>query len=179
MVNMVTAFRQQAHRQHRGDRFSRAGFAHHADNFTRPISSETWLSAWTSPRKMGKLRCKSSIDNTESLMTASLPDLGSSRSRRPSPNRLNPTAVIRIAAPETRSTTTGQARTLRPTATIAPHSAVGCCAPNPIKPSVAAIRMALPISSDACTISGGRALRRICQLIRCQRDAPKVRAACT
>ena len=34
MVNMVTAFRQQAHRQHRGDRFSRAGFAHHADNFT-------------------------------------------------------------------------------------------------------------------------------------------------
>ena len=22
----------------------------------RPISSETWLSAWTSPRKMGKLR---------------------------------------------------------------------------------------------------------------------------
>ena len=72
MVNMVTAFRQQAHRQHRGDRFSRAGFAHHADNFTPANLQRDVVERVDVTAKMGKLRCKSSIDNTESLMTASL-----------------------------------------------------------------------------------------------------------
>jgi hypothetical protein len=52
-MDPVAAFRQQPHGEHGGHGFTRSRFAHHADDLTLLISSETWFSAWTSPRKIG------------------------------------------------------------------------------------------------------------------------------
>src|SRR3546814_18240152 len=80
---------------------------------------------------------------------------GSSASRSPSPNRLMARTVIRMARPG--KVTTHQARVMnsRESASMAPHSGVGGCAPWPRHPSAAASRLAVEQLSGACKI--GRA----------------------
>ena len=62
-------------------------------------------------------------------------------------------------------------------ASIAPHSGVGGCAPSPRKPSAAASRMAKAIASVVGTINGGRLLGTIWLARTCQPLQPRPCAA--
>src|SRR3546814_16328159 len=77
--------------------------------------------------------------------------IASSASRSPSPNRLMARTVLRLARPG--KVTTHQARVMnsRASASMAPHSGVGGCAPWPRNPSAAAPRIAVEKLSVACT----------------------------
>ena len=111
-----------------------------------PISSETWFRAWTSRENR---EAQMQVFNIEYRFGHYClpPDFGSSRSRIPSPNRLKPGG--------NQNCRTGKAqyhhwsgRSYGPRPPSRPIRRWGCA--RPINPSVAAIRMALPISSDAC-----------------------------
>src|SRR5699024_7731448 len=74
---------------------------------------------------------------------------GSSASRNPSPNKLNPKTTSNMARPG-KVTTHGEfCNACLPSLNIAPHSGVGGCAPNPRKLSPAASKIAVPILNVA------------------------------
>src|SRR5258708_27560898 len=83
-------------------------------------------------------------------------DLASPASRSPSPSRLKPKLTMKIASPGMVATHHWSSSTCRPEETIAPHSGAGGCAPNPRKPSPAAVRVMPARSSVSRRVTLGR-----------------------
>src|SRR5713101_8871085 len=79
---------------------------------------------------------------------------GSSRSRRPSPMRLKPTTVTRIARPGKVAIHGAVSMNERPVASIDPHSGVGGLAPSPRNESPAVSTIMKPTVSVAMTMIG-------------------------
>src|SRR6185369_12839511 len=75
------------------------------------------------------------------------PCLGSSTSRRPSPRKQKPRLTMTMAKPGMVATHHWSRMKERPREIMAPHSGNGGCAPRPMKPRPAAVRMMPAISS--------------------------------
>src|SRR5690606_3460214 len=97
---------------------------------------------------------------------------GSSASRRPSPRRLKPRLTMRMATPGTPATHHWSRMKRRPEAIIAPHSGSGGCAPSPMKPSPAAVRMMPAMSRVIRTINEDRHSGMIWRSTMRNGDAP-------
>src|SRR5712691_5371008 len=74
---------------------------------------------------------------------------GSSARRSPSPTKLIPRTVIKIATPEVMPIHGATSRYCEPVRNIAPQLAVGGRTPTPRKDSAASVTMAVPINSVA------------------------------
>src|SRR6185437_374596 len=126
--------------RHRRHRLARARLAGDADALAR------------GDRELGHVGDHASVECDLQLrdleLHRAITRLGSRRSRRPSPRRLNATALKRIAAPGNVTTHQYVWKKLRPSFTIRPHSGVGSWAPRPRKESAAAVRITPPKSSD-------------------------------
>src|SRR5664279_4940362 len=99
-------------------------------------------------------------------------DFGSKTSRRPSPRRLKPRLTTKIARPGMVATHHWSRMTSRPDDTMAPHSAVGGCAPRPRKPRPAAVRMMPAMSRVSRTMTEDRQSGTMCLKRIRQVDAP-------
>src|SRR3546814_17443446 len=88
---------------------------------------------------------------------------GSSASRSPSPKRLMASTVIRMARPGKVTTHHARVMNSRASASMAPHSGVGGCAPWPRKPSAAASRIAVDKHRGAWKIGRESCRERGCQ----------------
>ena len=80
---------------------------------------------------------------------------GSSASRSPSPSRLKASTVKKIARLGNSATCGAFTMSARASFSIAPHSGLGGCAPRPMNDSAAAVRMEVPMRSEAYTITAG------------------------
>src|SRR6516165_500566 len=104
---------------------------------------------------------------------------GSSRSRRPSPTRLKPTTVTRMARPGNVAIQGAVSINDRPVASIEPHSGVGGVAPRPRNDSPAVSTMVNPTVSVAKTMIGDRTLGRTWRPRMRTAPAPTAPAAST
>ena len=97
----IAAFGQQAHAQHGGHRFARAGLADHTDNLAG-VDVQRHAVQRLDAALVGRELKAQVVDGQYRLRMSHghFPCCrGSSRSRTPSPSKLKPVAVIRIASP--------------------------------------------------------------------------------
>jgi len=97
----IAAFGQQAHAQHGGHRLARAGLADHADNLAG-VDVQRHAVECLDAALVGRELQAQVVDGQYGLRMSHghFPCCrGSSRSRTPSPSKLKPVAVIRIASP--------------------------------------------------------------------------------
>src|SRR5205807_9962355 len=102
---------------------------------------------------------------------------GSSRSRRPSPRRLNPRTVSAIAAPGRTAIHGSSSMYCRAALSINPQEAVGGWVPRPRKLSAASVRMAVERDTVVCTIKGAETFGTTCRSMIFQLGRPTARAA--
>src|SRR5438132_877659 len=81
-------------------------------------------------------------------------NLGSRASRNPSPSRLKPSTVTKMATPGVVDRKLASRKNCMPKFSIEPHDASGGWMPSPRNESAASARMAFPMPSDASTING-------------------------
>src|SRR5262249_25305869 len=105
--------------------------------------------------------------------------LGSSQSRRPSPTRVKPTTMIRMAMAGAATTHGEGFMKSRPVDSIRPSDGVGGGPPRPMKLSAASSNTDTPSRMDACTITGPMLLGAMCRATSRQYDAPRALAAST
>src|ERR1700730_4175337 len=86
------------------------------------------------------------------------PRRGASASPRPSPNRLNPKTVTKIATPGKVATHQAEARNCRPSTIMLPQLGSGGWAPSPRYDRPDSMRMVWPRRRVACTMMTGSAL---------------------
>src|SRR5262249_45318585 len=88
---------------------------------------------------------------------------GSTMSRRPSPSKLKPSTVRKMASPGKVENHHASGRYCRLSAMASPQSGSGGVAPMPRKPSTAATKMVNPMPMVARTMIGEMALGRMCK----------------
>src|SRR5229473_2724113 len=88
---------------------------------------------------------------------------GSSASRRPSPNRLNPNTVTKIATPGKVATHHAEARNCRPSTIILPQLGSGGWAPSP--------RYDKPVAPEDTPVAGPERARGIDEVTRPEAEA--------
>jgi hypothetical protein len=163
------------HRQHR-DGFARARFA---DDRQRLVALDADVDAVDgSERAPAHGEADAEVADVEKGHH-DLRSLGSSASRSPSPNRLIAITVMRMARPGSVTSHGSERMNSRASASIAPHSESGGCAPRPRKPSAAASRMASDMPSAAWMMSGARQLGSTVRSISRSGPTPETRAAVT
>ena len=100
-------------------------------------------------------------------------------SRRPSPSKLNPSATMQIAKPGNVATHHWSKMNFRPVEIMAPHSGSGGCAPKPMKPRPAAVRMMPAMSKVMRTMTDERHIGMMWKTMMRNSLAPARRTALT
>src|SRR6267378_4368439 len=102
---------------------------------------------------------------------------GSTRSRIPSPKRLNPSTVTRMPRPGNVTAHQDCGKYSRPSAMASPQSGFGGVAPTPRKPRTAVVMIVKPIPMVARTITAEATLGKTCTNRMREVDAPRHRCA--
>src|SRR5690606_4265961 len=138
------------------NRLARAAFAHQAQCFASANLQSDPVNGLYRAARYREFNVQVADVQQYVLVLHHLRVLTSSMSRTPSPSRLK-LRTVKVRATPGNSTIHHfpASRLAAPSATMMPHSAVGCCMPRPMKERLAALRIAQPRAVDTCTLRVG------------------------